>query len=154
VINNYLNYLLGVNMKFVKVTALAAAMMATFGAQAELAAMDDAALEAVTGQSGITITQATTINVFAFTDADGDETGTAFTSAGSLRMENISLSGDVTIDVGTNGGNTALVIGMGAQTITTDLGLVSSATTALADATTLGALRIETGASTLSITAH
>ena len=74
-------------MKFIKVTALAAAMMTTFGAQAELTAMDDAALEAVTGQQSINITltnDSTAGNIlttdFAYDDADGVGTCLLYTS--------------------------------------------------------------------------
>jgi hypothetical protein len=80
-------------MKFVKVTAIAAAMMATFGAQAELTAMDDSALEAVTGQEGITIEQSLSGMSVWYVDGDGsDLTGAASGSnSGAIAIEGISL---------------------------------------------------------------
>ena len=117
-------------MKFIKVTALAAAMMTTFGAQAELTAMDDAALEAVTGQRGInvTLTNGGGGNIlttdFAYDDLDGD-TGTA--SAGSLFLENTAIAGTggagtnelaVSIDVRGTAGSEALVIGVSGLSVT------------------------------------
>jgi hypothetical protein len=58
-------------MKFVKVTALAAAVMASFGVQAELTALEDTALETVTGQAGITIEQSIAGLDIYYVDADG-----------------------------------------------------------------------------------
>ena len=130
-------------MKFIKVTALAAAMMTTFGAQAELAAMDDAALEAVTGQQSInvTLTNGTAGNIlttdFAYDDADG--VGTAG-NAGSLFLENTAIAGTggagndelaVTIDVDGAGGAEALVIGVeGLSVAGTTIGIASGNATA------------------------
>lgn len=83
-------------MKFIKVTALAAAMAASFGAQAELQAMEDDALEAVTGQAGITIVQALEITNLDVAYTDTDATG------GTLGLDSISTSAMVmtqTVDV-------------------------------------------------------
>ncbi len=80
-------------MKFIKVTALAAAMAASFGAQAELAALEDEALEAVTGQEGITIEQNLNgVDVW-YVDSDSSQlNGTASaTNSGAIAIENVSM---------------------------------------------------------------
>lgn len=112
-------------MKFVKVTALAAAMMTTFGAQAELTAMDDSALEAVTGQKGINIVltnHATHGNILTTDAAYDDLDGSAGTStAGSLYMTGTEISGtagtgsnelQVSVDVHHTATEDQLVIGL------------------------------------------
>lgn len=78
-------------MKFVKVTAMAAAMAASFGAIAEMAALDDADLEAVTGQAGITIEQTIGGLDIYYLDGDGFDTdpataGTQATHGGVLKI--------------------------------------------------------------------
>lgn len=87
-------------MKMIKLTAVAAALAASFGANAELTAMDDAALEAVTGQAGITIaTNTGTATVdYAYNDVDG----TTGSNSGALMITGsvIDLAGSsLTIDV-------------------------------------------------------
>lgn len=131
-------------MKFVKVTALAAAMMTTFGAQAELTAMDDAALEAVTGQKGIniTLTNGTAGNILttdaAYDDLDGT-TGTA--TAGSLFMTGTTISGTnaggtmaVTVDVNGTVGSEALVIGVSGLSVANTAMSIGATTVTLAQA--------------------
>lgn len=131
-------------MKFIKVTALAAAMMTTFGAQAELTAMDDAALEAVSGQRGIniTLTNGGAGNILvadaAYDDLDGTSTTVGDASAGSLYLMGTTISGTnaggtmaVTVDVDGTSGTEALVIGVSGLSIAnTQIG-IGATTTAL-----------------------
>lgn len=99
-------------MKFLKVTAIAAAMAASFGAQAELTAMDDAALEAVTGQKSINVvlTNGGSGDIlttdFAYDDTDGGSAAGVSGASGALFMEGTRIIGSgaggtmsVTIDV-------------------------------------------------------
>jgi hypothetical protein len=64
-------------------------MMATFGAQAELTAMDDSALESVTGQAGITIEQSITSIDVTYVDQDGD--GVLADESGALKIGGIAI---------------------------------------------------------------
>jgi hypothetical protein len=142
-------------MKFVKVTALAAAMMATFGAQAELAAMDDAALEAVTGQVGITIDMSAVSDIdIAYVDSDG---GGGAATEGALMIENIAVGANtITIDVN---GDKELVVGTtAALSMSMDLGLTGTFTNfaaAAADSGGLGTVFMDVAAgNTFTISAH
>ncbi len=143
-------------MKFIKVTALAAAMMTTFGAQAELTAMDDAALEAVTGQTGISIELDIADIDVAWSDGDGNTATTAVASQGNLLIQNLSLSGTVTVDVDATDG---LVIGFANQFIQTNVGLTSGAVTStnistdLTQTQTLGQLSANIASGSVNITA-
>ena len=144
-------------MKFIKVTALAAAMMTTFGAQAELTAMDDAALEAVTGQTGISIELNITDIDVAWSDGDDNTTTTDVTSQGNLLIQDIALSGSVTVDVDATDG---LVIGFADQFIQTNVGLTSGAVTStnistdLTQTQTLGQLSANIASGSVNITAR
>ncbi len=92
-------------MKSFKQLALAAAVLsASFMAQAQMKSMEDTALSDVTGQAGISISGNfnQTIGSVTYTDTD--------VGGGSIRMENISLSGfnisdanPIMIDVVNNG---------------------------------------------------
>ena len=92
-------------MKSFKQLALAAAVLsASFMAQAQMKSMEDTALSDVTGQAGISIAGNfnQTIGSVTYTDTDAD--------GGSIRMENITLSGfnisdanPIMIDVVNNG---------------------------------------------------
>ena len=92
-------------MKSFKQLALAAAVMsASFMAQAQMKSMEDTALSDVTGQAGISISGNfnQTIGSVTYTDTDA--------GGGSIRMENITLSGfnisdanPIMIDVVNNG---------------------------------------------------
>ncbi len=92
-------------MKSFKQLALAAAVLsASFMAQAQMKSMEDTALSDVTGQAGISISGNfnQTIGSVTYTDTDA--------GGGSIRMENISLSGfnisdanPIMIDVVNNG---------------------------------------------------
>ncbi len=92
-------------MKSFKQLALAAAVLsASFMAQAQMKSMEDTALSDVTGQAGISISGNfnQTIGSVTYTDTDA--------GGGSIRMENITLSGfnisdanPIMIDVVNNG---------------------------------------------------
>lgn len=92
-------------MKSFKQLALAAAVLsASFMAQAQMKSMEDTALSDVTGQAGISISGNfnQTIGSVTYTDTD--------VGGGSIRMENITLSGfnisdanPIMIDVVNNG---------------------------------------------------
>ena len=130
-------------MKFLKVTAIAAAMAASFGAQAELTAMDDAALEAVTGQKGIniTLTNGAGGNILTTDAAYDDLDGTTGTNGGSLFMTGTEIIGTnaggtmaVTVDVVGTVGSEALVIGVSGLNIANTAMSIGATTVSLADA--------------------
>lgn len=75
-------------MKLNQLALAAAVLAAPFMAQADLRAMDDASLAAVTGQDGISIAGDFDGTIGAIVYTDNDATGT-----GTLRLENISLTG-------------------------------------------------------------
>lgn len=97
-------------MKFVKVTALAAAMAASFGANAELAALEDEALESVTGQAGITVEQSLGGMEIYYVDDDGIATnlegGGAHISLETVVYDNTAAAGSQV----TQGGSITMVI--------------------------------------------
>ncbi|MGM0563708.1 MAG: DUF6160 family protein [Pseudomonadota bacterium] len=124
-------------MKFVKTTALAAAVAASFGAQAELKAMDDASLEAVTGQAGFTITTdfAGTEGIDISLGDDDGYTGSGSSvstidgSAGYLNIFDVQNEGTINIDF--DGGANAIVLEQeSAMTITFALGVADANNTA------------------------
>lgn len=91
------------NMKLLKTTALAAAVMASFSAHAELTSLNDEALDEVTGQEGITIiVEAEIVNLdVAYSDSDGLG-GTATNKGGVLGLDGIKTESLVikqTIDI-------------------------------------------------------
>lgn len=136
-------------MKGLKKLALASAVAAAPFAQAELVAMDDAVLETMTGQAGVTIELSANVSVgsFVYTDTDGYVPNALFTiedaagatqTAGTFSMNNIVLGGDgggalddikIDIDIDGDAGlvihlggtNTADVLSGGAQRV--DFGL-------------------------------
>ena len=87
-------------MKGLKKLALASAVAAAPFAQAELVAMDDAVLETMTGQSGVSIELSAQVSVGKFQYVDTDQNGT-------FEMSNITLGGaggvgaldDIKIDI-------------------------------------------------------
>ncbi|WP_419810772.1 DUF6160 family protein [Bacterioplanoides sp.] len=80
-------------MKFLKKATLAAAIAAApFAAQAELKAMDDAALSATTGQAGVTIEidiegAGVSVGEIEYTD-----TGSGATGGGSVLLQNVNIN--------------------------------------------------------------
>jgi len=85
-------------MKGLNKLALAAAISAAPFAQAELTAMDDSALQSMTGQAGVSIELSTQVSVgsFTYTDTDGydaDGAGPDTGSAGSIAMNGITFGG-------------------------------------------------------------
>jgi len=136
-------------MKGLKKLALASAVAAAPFAQAELVAMDDAVLETMTGQAGVTIELSANVSVgsFVYTDTDGYVPSALFTiedaagatqTAGTFSMNNIVLGGDgggalddikIDIDIDNDAGlvihlggtNTADVLSGGAERV--DFGL-------------------------------
>ena len=100
-------------MKFVKTTALAAAVATSFAAQDELKAMSDASLEEVTGQAGFTITTEFANSTDGIDISLGDEDGTTFgtnatTTAGFLNIFDVQNEG--TVDIDFDGGQQAIVV--------------------------------------------
>lgn len=83
-------------MKFVKMTAIAAAMAVSFGAQAELSALEDEALAEVTGQSGITIEQSIGGISVAYYDAEGVTGGNANDDNGGVLTLDLATASIVT----------------------------------------------------------
>jgi len=103
------------------VTLMALPLAAMAGMLAEKAPLSDSTLEAVTGQTGVTIDLSlrVTAGYVAYGDADGK---TAYTDAGYLSLAGMAIDNGaggactingLTIDVGTNtDGDTALIIGL------------------------------------------
>lgn len=89
-------------MKGLNKLALAAAISAAPFAQAELTAMDDSALETMTGQAGVSIELSTQISVGSFTytddgfDTDGAGPDTA--TDGTIAMNGITFGGAGAVD--------------------------------------------------------
>lgn len=112
-------------MKGLNKLALAAAISAAPFAHAEMKAMDDSALESMTGQSGVSIELSAQVSVgeFQYTDTDGiDASLGGSATAGSFEMSNITLGGSaagtpldgIKIDIDIDG-NDGLRIYLGAQ---------------------------------------
>ncbi len=91
-------------------------------AHARMSSMSDDSLGVIKGKVGITIdfTTRLTDSYLAITDSNG---ATGYTGTGSLTLDGLSISGitggtsamsvsNLTLDVGTNGTTTALVIGL------------------------------------------
>ena len=90
-------------MKGLNKLALAAAISAAPFAQAEMKAMDDSALETMTGQAGVSIELSTQISVgsFTYTDTDGydaDGAGPDTGTAGTVAMSGITFGGAGAVD--------------------------------------------------------
>jgi len=82
-------------MKGLKKLALATAVAAAPFAQAEMTAMDDALLEEMTGQAGITIdvNLDMTIDAIKYVDQDGDQTGAG--TQGAITLKTITMTDEV-----------------------------------------------------------
>ena len=98
--------------KLALVSAIAALPMSGFAMEA----LDDATLSDVTGQDGIAIglSLAQSMDILV-DDTDGLDTGTgpaAYTAAGGILIDNMSITGDadIEIDAGGNGSNGVLVV--------------------------------------------
>lgn len=80
-------------MKIKQLAFAAALLAAPFMAQADMTAMDDAAMSGVTGQAGISISGnfSGSVGAMVYTDTDA-------TSGGELRMETITFTGFSILD--------------------------------------------------------
>ncbi|MFP4476541.1 MAG: DUF6160 family protein [Desulfatibacillaceae bacterium] len=148
------------------IIALAALLALPMSAMAGMWSITENEMEDVTGQAGITIDMAVqvTSGYIAYGDADGDATGTYdtegfFTLSGMALNDGaggaMDLSG-LTIDVGTNAGTSALVIGL--PSISGEVSFDDILLGATADSgDSLGSLTLGdlgTSSSTITITAH
>lgn len=144
-------YILENMMKLFKTTLLASAVAISFGATAELTAMNDASLEDVVGQAGFTIS-----NSFNGTDgidiSIGDTDGVNGGSEGWLVIKDIQPSGSMEIDF--EGSDQSINIKNSAATdISFDLGVSTSATAAPANTMAKVQIQLPAGMGT-KITAH
>lgn len=151
------------------VALMALPLAAMAGMLTEKAPVSDNVLEGVTGQTGVTINASLEVTGgwVAWGDDDGDKLGTSgYTTGGFFTLSGLTINNGgagtamdmdgLTIDVGNDGTNTALIIGL--PQITGDIGFGSLRLgTAANTGTSLGSLTIgdlTTNASTIEIYAH
>jgi len=113
--------------KVLLLAVLAMFVMVPFTSFAK-SAITDSDLQAITAQEGVTIDMShLTVNVSMTEQAWGDGDGfTGYASAGWVGATNVTIptigfSGDLTIDVGTSGGTTALKVGLPSLTLSGDV---------------------------------
>ena len=114
--------------KVLLLAVLAMFVMVPFTSFAK-SAITDSDLQAITAQEGVTVDMSgLTVNVSMDAQAwgDGDGFGATYTDAGwvgvtDVTIPTIGFSGDLTIDVGTDAGTTAIQIGLPSLSLTGDL---------------------------------
>jgi len=133
------------------------AMLLPVSAMAGMTATSDLDMEEVTGQTGITITMAVTVDASSIAWGDSDGFG-SYTTAGWLVLSSVSTPtvnlSNVTIDCGSDGGNAILNINLGTTNLiqgNLTVGNVIIGTTASASTASIGEIRmtglgIKTGA--------
>lgn len=132
-----------------KMLVLAALLlMVPVSAMAGMTAVSDVDLEGVTGQTGITITMAVTVQADSIAWGDSDGFGT-YTTAGWLVLSSVSTPAvnlsNVTIDCGSDGTDSILQINLGTSNLVEGnltIGNVVIGTTSTASAPSIGEIRM------------
>ncbi|SDJ86873.1 DUF6160 family protein [Pseudomonas indica] len=143
-------------MKRLNQLALAALLTAPLLAQADLKAMDDAALAGVTGQDGISISGSFNGSIGSIVYTDGD------TNGGSLRMETVSFDGfDISddnplmVDVVTNSSGTQqLQISLPEMTGQLEVGAIKVGNSSAASLGSLAINDLNMAGSTVKVWGH
>ncbi|MBP8170727.1 MAG: hypothetical protein KAX90_00385 [Pseudomonas sp.] len=139
-------------MKIKQLAFAAALLAAPFMAQADMTAMDDAAMSGVTGQAGISISGnfSGSVGAMVYTDTDA-------TSGGELRMETITFTGfsildtaPMTVDVEDN----KLQIGLPSMTGEVKVGAIKVGGSTSASIGSLALSDLNMGGTTIKVWGH
>ncbi len=139
-------------MKIKQLAFAAALLAAPFMAQADMTAMDDAAMSGVTGQAGISISGnfSGSVGAMVYTDTDA-------TSGGELRMETITFTGfsildtaPMTVDVEDN----KLQIGLPSMTGEVKVGAIKVGGASSASIGSLALSDLNMGGTTIKVWGH